>query len=71
MSPGHTLKVYLAEEKMSVKDFAQLIGCHPVYLSRVINERASAGYHLSKLIESVTNGRVKLEVGKKSKKYLV
>ena len=60
------LKVYLATIDMSLKDFASLIDCSPVYLGRLIKgKRGFAGKRLAADIERLTDGMVKMPVKEK------
>ena len=59
MSDIKTLKVYLAEINMTLKDFSSLIDCSYRYMSRVMNGHAVPGHRLAKEISQITDGKVK------------
>jgi hypothetical protein len=54
------LKAFLADIDMTAKDFSKLIGCDNRYLSRVMNGHAKPGKRLSKDVEDLTDGKVRL-----------
>ena len=55
------LKIYLVKNKISIKDFADSIGCSRNHLGEIMNGRRKIGNSLAKLIEIKTNGEVKAE----------
>jgi transcriptional regulator with XRE-family HTH domain len=59
------LKAYLAEEEMTLKEFAKLIGVHENYLTMIIHGRANPGKRLVRDIHFITDGKVTLPVVKK------
>ncbi len=64
------LKAYLANIRMTIKDFAVHIGCNPVYLSRVLNEKLYPSARLSKDIYNETKGVVKIYTRKEKEKMM-
>lgn len=55
------LKVYLVMKKITIKDFAESIGCSRTHLGEIMNGRRKMGSSLAQLIEIKTNGEVKAE----------
>jgi hypothetical protein len=64
-----TLKGYLGETNIPVKDFAELVECDPQYLSRILHGKALAGKWLAKEIYRATDGVVKLPTNPNAKTY--
>ena len=62
------LKSYLANIKMTIKDFSALMDVNPNYLSSIINGHAKAGNRLARDIEKATNGTVKVNGTNSDKK---
>lgn len=62
------LKAYLAEEGLTMKEFAELLGVHEKYISVIANGRIMPGKRLKRDIESMTGDKVKLEENMKVKK---
>ena len=59
------IKAYLANIDMSIKDFCQLVGCAPSYLSSISKGRMKPSPRLARDIEKMTDGMVKIEASKK------
>ncbi len=55
------LRVYLATINMKIKDFSELVECHPKYMSQIISGNYIPGKRLAKAIEEMTDGQVKFE----------
>jgi transcriptional regulator with XRE-family HTH domain len=55
------LKAYLADQRVTQKDFAATLGVNPRYLSRIINGHLIPGKRLKRDIQSLTEGKVQLE----------
>jgi hypothetical protein len=62
-----TLKVYLAHNNMTLKDFSKEVDFDRTYLSLVMSGKKHAGKRLAKYVDRATNGQVKLKtrLGKK------
>lgn len=52
------LKIYLVENKITITDFCESIGCSRTHLGEIMNGRRKIGSSLAKLIEIKTNGQV-------------
>jgi len=52
------LKVYLAIEEMTIKEFAGLVGIDPVYMGAIGAGRLAPSKRLSKAIADITDGKV-------------
>lgn len=62
------LRDYLHFQRISVTEFAQMLGCSRTHLSEIIHGKRIPGKWLAKDIERATNGEVKAEeLLKKSK----
>ncbi|CAB4133824.1 HTH_XRE domain containing protein [uncultured Caudovirales phage] len=55
------LKAYLADQGVTQKDFAELLGINERYMSRLVNGHLMPGKRLERDINSLTGGQVKLE----------
>lgn len=55
------LRIYLFKNKITIKDFAELLGCSRTHLGEIIHGRRKIGSSLAQLIEIKTNGEVKAE----------
>lgn len=55
------LKAYLADQRVTQKDFATTLGISERYMSRVVNGHIKPGKRLERDINSLTEGKVKLE----------
>lgn len=55
------LRVYLAKQRVTIKDFCEKIGYSRNQISGIINERYRPSARLAKLIEEATNGEVKAD----------
>ena len=55
------LQEYLFYSQMTVKDFAKIADLSNAFLSRVINGKATPSAKTLRIIERVTNGRVRVE----------
>lgn len=62
------LREYLFRQRISVTDFAKLIGCSRAYISKIVNDQIRPGKRLAKDIELITNGEVTAEELLKGKK---
>lgn len=49
------LKTYLAENDITVRDFAKKLDCNPSYLSLIVHGRKIPGKRLAKDIEKATD----------------
>jgi hypothetical protein len=56
-----SLKCYLAQIKMTLKEFAELVGVSRNYLSAVDHGRRSAGKNTVKKVFEITDGNVLLK----------
>jgi hypothetical protein len=54
------LKVYLTTQDMTIKDFSELIGVTPRWLSCVIHGHAKPSKYLAKIIMELCEGKVDL-----------
>lgn len=61
------LKAYLAEIGVSLKDLARILDYDPRYLSHVMHGHTKPSIRLSKEIEKLTNGEVKIKPSLKTK----
>lgn len=55
------LKLYLVENKITITEFAEKLGCSRNHLGEIMNGRRKIGRSLAQLIEIKTNGEVKAE----------
>lgn len=55
------LKLYLAENRMTIKEFCEKIGYSRNQISGIVNEKLKPSIRLAKVIEEATNGEVKAE----------
>lgn len=62
------LKSYLANQGVTQKDFAYTLGVNERYMSRIINGHLIPGKRLMRDIESLTEGKIKLEPKQKETK---
>lgn len=60
------LKVYLAHERMTVKEFSELIKRTPSYVGSIASGRLKASYHMCEQIRDITGGKVTLQPSEKS-----
>lgn len=52
------LKQYLSKRKMSISEMARLLGVSKQYMSLIIKGKKFPSIHLSRDIESITNGEI-------------
>jgi len=62
------LKAYLADQRVTQKDFAQTLGINERYMSRLVNGHLKPGKRLERDINALTEGKVKLEPKQKESK---
>lgn len=55
------LKAYLADQRVTQKDFAATLGINERYMSRLVNGHVTPGKRLKRDIDNLTEGKVKLE----------
>jgi transcriptional regulator with XRE-family HTH domain len=55
------IKLYLAKNRMTIKEFCELIGYSRNQISGIINGKLKPSIRLAKTIEQATNGEVKAE----------
>jgi hypothetical protein len=65
MTKTMSLKVYLATENMTLKEFSKLIGSAPRYMSVIMNGHSLPGKRLAKDIKEFTKGQVVLSTKEK------
>lgn len=53
------LKLYLAENRITIKEFCEQIGYSRNQISGIVNEKLRPSKRLAKVIEDATNGKVK------------
>ena len=61
MMKVENLKAYLANIKMTLKDFCEIIDCDEKYMSKVMNGHLNAGHRLAKDVKQATSGLIKLK----------
>jgi len=54
------LKSYLAECKMTIRQFCEILGCSSEYMSRVYQGKKTCGKRLARDVFELTEGIVKL-----------
>ncbi len=62
------LRSYLANIKMTVKDFAKMLECDAKYLSLIASGKRPVGKRLARDIHQATNGVISLPIAKKKEK---
>jgi len=55
------LKVYLVQNRLTIKEFSEMIGYSRNQISGIANEKLKPSLRLAKLIEQATNGQVTVE----------
>lgn len=55
------LKLYLVKQRISIKEFSEMIGYSRNQISGIANEKLKPSPRLAKVIERATNGEVKAE----------
>ena len=55
------LKIYLIENHITIKDFAESIGYSRSQISNIINGASNPSKRLAETIEKATNGKVKFK----------
>lgn len=53
------IKTYIWKNRMTLRDFATLVGCNYSYMSRIATEKLLPSPELAKKIEAATNGQIK------------
>lgn len=64
------LKVFLASQDMTIKEFGSLVGVSSRYLSRVIHGHSTAGPKLRKVIADLSGGQVDVNLTLSSRKRI-
>lgn len=62
-----TLKGYLGEINLTLKDFSFIVDCSVGYLSQVCSGRLTPSFQMAKRIEEATGGVVLMEYVKRKK----
>lgn len=63
--PLTPLKQYLKRAHISLKEFAEIVDCHPVYLSSLSKDQRHCSARLAKDVFAATKGEVRLRCKEK------